>query len=147
MNSLTINTIKTALSTAGCSLVIYENDQLANVRLDESGPNDYTGVLLESNSAVINPTGGAVRISHPLTVVEILHQVDPENSAENNQLYLDQCMTIAGLFVGALVGTGLFKRIANVTASKITERKYDANLLGWSLAINLQLIDNTIPCE
>lgn len=141
-----ITELKTALSTAGCTAVYYENDQLTNVKLDEVGPSDIVGVIIEPNTMTLVVAGNGVTEQYPPVVVEIMKQVKPEDSAENNYDTLNSLVSVAKIFVHALIRSGSFKKIQNVQATKITERKYDANVIGWSLALNISPIENKLNC-
>jgi hypothetical protein len=147
MTATMINTIKAALAAAGCTYVLYESEQQANNQLDITSPEHVIGLLLESNTMTLRTGGNTVRRAYPLTFVQVLQQVPAEASADSNQARLDRCAFVAGAFVNALIAGGQFRKIPNVTASKVNESRYDANCIGWQLALDLQLIDAAQTCE
>ena len=135
-----------ALGTAGCTVTYYENDQLANVKLDQLSPDDVCGMVIEPQTLTFEVRGNGVTEHYPPIIVEIVKQVRPEDTADNNYATLSSLTTVAKAFVFALIRSGDFKKIRSITATKITERKYDANVIGWSLPIDLQPITNSLNC-
>jgi hypothetical protein len=101
---------------------------------------------MEANTMTLKTGGNGINKVFPLTYVEILKQVKPEDTAENNKATLDALADVASAFVLALIRSGLYQKIPDVIATKVTERRYDANVLGWSLPINLQPITNKLNC-
>jgi len=141
-----IDHLKTTLTAAGCSLVIYENDQIANVQLDQSKPDDIVGIVIEPSTITFQTTGNGVNELFPPLYVEILKQCQPESSAESNRAILDALRATCRDFIHRLIRSGLYQKIPNVPAVKINERKYDANLIGWQLSLSLKPIENKINC-
>ena len=136
----------TALDTAGCTVTYYENDQLANVKLDALAPDDVCGMVIEPQTLTFEVRGNGVTEHYPPIIVEIIKQVKPEDTADNNYATLTSLTAVAKAFVYALIDGGNFKKIGSIPATKITERKYDANVIGWSLALNIQPIENNLKC-
>lgn len=139
-------TLKTALTTAGCTLVFYESTEMVNTLTDQSKPEDIIGIVKEPDTMTFGITGNGVRRSFPLTVIEILKQVGAEAGAENNLVALEACTSIAEILIHNLIDSEEYKKITEVVALKISEKRYDANVIGWALSLNLQRIDNKIPC-
>jgi hypothetical protein len=139
-------TLKSALTASGCTLVLYESQQLANLLTDQSRKDDVIGLILQPTDITLEVKANAILEHYPPIRVEILKQVRLEDSAENNEETLTDLLTIAKSFIKQIILTGQFKKITSVTASKVLENRYDANLIGWSLPLDLQLIENT-PCE
>ncbi len=135
-----------ALGTAGCTVTYYENDQLANVKLDQLSPDDLCGMVIEPTTGVFEVKGNGVQPRYSPHIVEIIKQVKPEDTADNNYATLDALMSVSIAFVNALMKTGSFKKIGSTPFTKITERKYDANVIGWSIAFNIQPITNSLNC-
>lgn len=138
--------LQTALTAAGCTLVLYESTQLANVTLNSSKPTDVIGMVLEPDTLTLETKGNGVVETYPPTMVEILKQVRPEDTAVNNEETLQELLTIAKVFIYQLIRGGEFGKIPNVPATKVNERRYDANVLGWSLALSLKPLINALKC-
>jgi hypothetical protein len=138
--------LQTALTAAGCTLVLYESAQLANVTLDPSKPDDLIGMVLEPATLVLLTGGNSIAEQYPPTVVEILKQVRPEDTAVNNEATLQELLTIAKAFIYQLIRSKAFAKIPNVSATKILESRYDANVIGWALALTLKPLVNENKC-
>jgi hypothetical protein len=141
-----IDHLKSTLTASGCSLVIYESDQLANITADQSHADDIIGLIVEPNSMTLNTDGNGVTKQFPATTVEIMKMVRPEDAAENNRATLESLAEIARYFAFGLINSGLYHKIPTITANKITENKYDANVIGWSLSIQLRPLANQNNC-
>jgi hypothetical protein len=141
-----ISNLKALLQTAGCTLILYESDKLANILTDQSDQNDVIGLILQPNSMTFEVKGNGVHHHYPPVVVEIMKQVQLEDSAENNEATLKSIELICDKFIYGLTKAGSYKKITSITASKIQENRYDANLLGWSLPLDLYLIENLQNC-
>jgi hypothetical protein len=139
-------TLKNALTTSGCTLVLYESQQLANLLTDQTLHDDILGLILQPTDITLEVKANAILEHYPPVRVEIMKQVRLEDSAENNEVTLDYLLQVSKDFIKNLIATGLFKKITSVQATKILETRYDANLIGWSLPLDLQLIENT-PCD
>jgi hypothetical protein len=139
-------TLQTALTAAGCTLVLYESTQLANVTLDSSTPASIVGLVLEPDTLTLELKGNSIQETYPPTVVEILKQVRPEDLAINNEATLQELLTIAKAFIYQLVRGGAFAKIPNVPVTKVFEKRYDANVIGWSLALTLKPVVNAQKC-
>jgi hypothetical protein len=141
-----ISNLKALLQTAGCTLILYESDKLANILTDQSDQNDVIGLILQPNSMTFEVKGNGVHHHYPPVVVEIMKQVKLEDSAENNEATLKAIELICDKFIYGLTKAGAYKKITSISASKIQENRYDANLLGWSLPLDLYLIENLQNC-
>jgi hypothetical protein len=139
-------TLKNALTTSGCTLVLYESQQLANLLTDQTLHDDILGLILQPTDITLEVKANAILEHYPPVRVEIMKQVRLEDSAENNEVTLEDLFQVAKKFIKAVIATGIFKKITSVQATKILETRYDANLIGWSLPLDLQLIENT-PCD
>ena len=72
------------------------------------------------------------------TVIEIMKQSSGvEAGALNNEPVYLETWAIVRAFVQAIIRGGEYKKIDTIPATKITEKRYDANLIGWSLSLNL----------
>jgi hypothetical protein len=131
---------------AGCNRIIYESVQLANIMTDQSLQDDLIGIILEPDNVTLETKGNGVHVRYAPTTVEVLKQVKPEDTAVNNEATLSATLEAAKLFVFTLIRSHDFQKVPSVPAVKITERRYDANVIGWSLTLDLQPITNSLSC-
>lgn len=141
-----INTLlSTALTTSGCTLILYEAEQLANVLTDQSKPDDVIGLILETDSLDLEPAGNA-RAEHYRPTVDILKQCNPEDLASTNESIMISLLAICKLFIYTLERSANFQKIGTVRLQKVNENKFDANLIGWSMSLDLIPIENALHC-
>jgi len=138
--------LKTALTAAGCTLVLYEAKELAGVITDQSKQNDLIGLILQPTSIRFELKGNGIHEHYPPVTVEIMKQVKPEDTAENNEATLNLIISAVKAFVTSLISTGDFKKITSFEADKILESRYDANVIGLSIPLDLFLIENKDNC-
>lgn len=138
--------LQTALTAAGCTLVLYESSQLANVIADQCKPADVVGLVLEPDVVTLEVKGNGIQEVYPPTVVEVFKQVRPEDAALNNEATLNQLLTVCKLFIHSLIRTGAFHKMEATPCTKILEKHYDANVIGWSMALTLRPITNRDSC-
>lgn len=138
--------LKTALTSAGCDLVLYESDKLAGIITDQANQNNILGLVIQPNTVKLEVKGNGVQEHYPPIIVEIMKQVKPEGTAEHNETTLAALMEVCKLFILALITTGSFKKITSIEAVKIQENRYDANVIGWSLPMDLYLLENSNNC-
>lgn len=141
-------TLKTVLAEAGCTYVLYESDKLANLVTDEGENEDIIGLILQPNSVNLVVRANAILEQYPPYIVEIIQQVRLEDTADNNEVKLQALLDICKEIIVRLIGLGLFKTIMPLTVTKILENKYDANVIGWSMPLELTrlLNENREPC-
>lgn len=139
--------IKTLLTAAGCTKVIYEAKELANLLTDQSKPGDVVGLALQPETITLNIVGNGIQEAYLPYRVEIMQQVKLEDSAENNEAKYTYLFQIAERFVLLLIGSEIFQKIPVVTATKILETKYDTNPIGWSLELQLRPLENQLKCD
>jgi len=144
MNAL-IHNIEALLMNSGCSLTLYETDNLSNIRTDESIPADIIGLVVQPNEMVFQVKANCIT-ERPIMTVEILQQVKPEDLAYHNEIVLENLLETCKTFIYKAIASGIFHKITDVTLSKVLESKYDANVIGWSIPINWILIKNDEHC-
>lgn len=138
--------LKTALTTAGCNQVLYESDKLAGIITDQSLQDSIVGLIIQPNTVKLEVKGNGVHEHYPPITIEIMKQVKPEDTAENNEATLVSLLEVCKAFINALITVGDFKKIQSIEAVKIPENKYDANMIGWILPIDLFLLENKNNC-
>jgi hypothetical protein len=141
------STIKTLLTTAGCTKVIYEAKEIANLRTDESGPADIIGLAIQPDTINLNIKGNGIQEEYIPYRVEIMQQVNLEDSADNNEEKYTYLFQIAERFVLLLIGSEIFQKMDTIPATKIPETKYDTNPIGWSLELTLKPLENQLKCD
>jgi len=140
--------LKTILTASGCILVLYESDKLANILTDQSNQNDIIGIILQINEIDLDIKANAIPEHYNPLVIEILQQVELEDTADNNEIkfqaLLDKCKEI----IVRVIADAEFKTILPMHLTKIQETKYDANVIGWSMPFDLYYLHNEIrePC-
>lgn len=139
--------LKTALTTAGCNLVLYESDKLADIIMDQSNQNSIIGLVLQPNTVNLEPKGNGVHRHYPPVIVEIMKQIKPEDTAEHNEATLAILLDVCEGFITALIVTGDFRKIKDIIVlTNIPESHYDANVIGWSVPMDLFLLENKNNC-
>ena len=140
--------LKTILTASGCTLVLYEQDKLANLYTDQSNQLDVIGLIIQPNELTLEVKANAIHEHYNPLTIEILQQVRLEDQADNNEIKLQALLDICKEIIVRIIASGEFKSQAPYTVSKITENKYDANVIGWSLSLNLYYLlnENRNPC-
>jgi hypothetical protein len=141
-----ITTLKAALITAGCTLILYESDKMSDIKLDVSKLDDIVGLIIQPNSLLFEVKANGVYHHYPPVIVEIIKQVKPEDTAENNTATLNSITSVCDKFINALIKTQKFKKITSINATKVQENKYDANVLGWALPLDLFMNESNNHC-
>lgn len=141
-----IQKLKTALTAAGCTLVLYESKELAGVITDRTLQTDIVGLILEPSSVNLEVKGNGVHEHYPPVTIEIMKQAPIEDTAENNQTALESLLSVCKVFITTLIASGDFKKITSINATKILENRYDANLIGWSIPLDLYYLENKNNC-
>lgn len=140
--------IKQILADSGCSLVLYDQEQLVNLYIDQSKPPDVIGIYFEPNDVILEVRANAIHEHYNPFKIEILQQVNLEDKAENNEATLQTLLDICKKVIIRLIAEAKFKTIVPVTAYKILEKKYDANVIGWGMNLNIYYLLNETrnPC-
>ena len=137
--------LKTILSAAGCERVLYESDKMANVIMDIPLKEEIIGLIIQSSEVLFEVKANAITPRYPITV-EILQQVKLEDSAENNEAKLTSLFDIARLVLFELIKSGLFHKILSTSITKVIETRYDANVIGWAMTLDLKTIEGFDFC-
>jgi hypothetical protein len=148
-----LSTIATALSDAGCDQIFYESDKLANIIMDESLQAKIIGLIIEPSELTLEIKANAILEHYPPVYVEILQQVRLETEAIKNSTVFEDLLTICKKVVYKLIensqdisGDLTFSKILPMTITKVLENKYDANVIGWSMPLNLTYLFNENKC-
>jgi hypothetical protein len=134
--------LKQILTDSGCTLVLYESSQLANLQTDLSNQIDKIGLLLQLDTVVLETAANAVPEHYPNLTIEILKQVRLEDNADNNELIFQECLDTCKEIIVRLIMSGQVKHFPSPTLVKILETKYDANCIGWAMPLDLYYLFN-----
>jgi hypothetical protein len=138
--------LKLILTAAGCTAVLYESDKLANILVDTAAREEIIGLILQPNSILKNIKANSIQ-SHYKPTIEIIQQVKLEDTAENNEAKLQSLELICEAVILELIATGYFKHITGEwELIKILETRYDANVIGWSMPLDLYYLLNENKC-
>ena len=143
------STLKDVLTDSGCTYVLYESDKLANLVTDEGTQDDIIGLIIQPNSVNLVVRANAILEQYPPYYIEVMKQVRLEDAADNNEIVLQELLDICKQIIVRLIDLQLFRTIMPLRVDKILENKYDANVIGWSMPLELTrlLNENRIPCE
>ena len=138
--------LKLILTAAGCTTVLYESDKLSNILMDTAKREEVIGMILQPNEIELNVKANAIQEHYPPVIVEIMQQVKLEDTAENNEEKLESLKEICKEIILGLISSGDFKKIPSYKITKILEIRYDANVIGWSLPLDLYTLINENKC-
>lgn len=143
----------TILAASGCTKVFYEQDKLANLIIDQGLQTDIIGLITQPNELTLEVKANAILEHYPPYIIEIMQQVSLEGDADDltvtsNEVKLQQCLDICKQIIVRLIATAEYQKLMPCTLTKIQETKYDANVIGWSMPLNLTrlLNENRNPC-
>ena len=134
--------LKQILVDSGCSLVLYESSQLANLLTDQSNQIDKIGLLLQLDTVTLETKANAIPEHYPNLTIEVLKQVRLEDLAENNELVFQECLDTCKEIITRLIASVQVKHFPSPTLTKVLETKYDANVIGWSMPLDLYYLHN-----
>jgi len=140
--------LKTILQDSGCTLVMYEQRELVNLYTDESHQSDIIGVIMRPMDLTLEVRANAIHEHYNPLDIEILQQARLEDAADNNEAQLQMLLNICKEVITRLIVTAEYKTITPVNVRRVLENKYDANLIGWSIPLNLYYLLNETrdPC-
>jgi hypothetical protein len=140
--------LKNILTASGCTLVLYEQDKLANLKTDQSDQNDIIGLILQINEVDLEIKANAIPEHYNPLYIEILQQVRLEDAADNNEVKFQMLLNKCKEIIVRVIADAEFKTIQPMHLTKVLENKYDANVIGWSIPFNLYYLHNEerVPC-
>lgn len=147
------------LVASGCTLILYEAKQLANVITDEALSVNVVGLILEPSDITLEVKANAIMEHYPPVIVEVLKQVRLEDDAYANEALMDSLLTVCKKIILNIIGASqnkapfvgmniCFSKIKPISVTKVLETKYDANMIGWSMPLDLNYLhnENKDPC-
>jgi len=134
--------LKTILNASGCSLILYESKELANLLTDQSDQNDIIGLILQTDTVILETKANALPEHYPNLTIEILQQVRLEDFADTNETKYQECLDTCKEIILRLINSAVFKHFGSPTLTKVMETKYDANVIGWSMPLDLYYLHN-----
>jgi hypothetical protein len=140
--------LKTILASSGCTLVLYESDKIANLKVDQGNQNDIIGLIIQPNDVLLEVKANAILEHFPPIVIEVIQQVELEGAADDNEVKLQTLLDVCKKIILYLIDSEDYKQIKAITVTKIQETKYDANVIGWSMPLDLYYLknENKNPC-
>ena len=140
--------LKTILTNSGCTLVLYEQDKLANLYADQSNQLSIVGLIVQLNEVILDIRANAIPEHYNPLVIEVFRQVRMEDAADNNEIAFQEMLDLCKEIIVRLIADADFKTIMPMRLTKIQETKYDANVIGWSMPFDLYYLHNEIrtPC-
>jgi len=140
--------LKQILTDSGCTFVIYEQDKLANLMTDQGKQYDTIGLIMQLNEIKLEVKANAILEHYNPLTIEVMQQVRLEDKADNNETKLQALLEVCKQIIVRLIADAEFKTITPVTVIKILETKYDANVIGWSIPLDLTYLKNETrePC-
>jgi hypothetical protein len=140
--------LKTILTASGCTLVIYDQQQLQNLFVDRSDQFDVIGLIMVPNDIILEVRANAIHEHYQYITLEILQQVRLEEKAEFHDTQLQTLLDICKQIIVRLIADAEFKTLRPLVATRVLENKYDANVIGWALAVDLYYLknENRDPC-
>lgn len=140
--------LKQVLADSGCTLVLYDQQQIVNLFTDRSDQYDTVGIIIQPDIIKLEVRANAIAEHYDPLIIEVVRQVRLEDKAELNETKLQACLDICKEIIVRLIALAEFKTILPVNAVRILESKYDANVIGWSINLNLYYLLNETrkPC-
>ena len=140
--------LKQILTDSGCNLVIYEQARLANLYTDQSDQFDIVGLIMQPDEVVLEVRANAIQEHYNPLIIEVMQQVRMEDEADSNETKLQDLLDICKEIIVRLIAEATFKTLTPVRVTKITERRYDANVIGWMIPLDLTYLLNETrkPC-
>src|SRR5665647_1328727 len=86
--------LKTILASSGCTLVLYESDKIANLKVDQSNQNDIIGLIIQPNEILLEVKANAIIEHYPPIVIEVIQQVELEGAADSNEVKLQTLLEV-----------------------------------------------------
>ena len=142
-------TLKQVISDSGCTIVIYEQRQIVNLRTDIGVSTDVIGVIVQPDNGILEVHANSIQEHWNPLYIEVLKQINSiEEPADDHEAMLQTLLDICKQIITRLIMTTEFKKIGSPRIDKIVESKYDANLIGRVMTLALYYLENrvNVPC-
>jgi len=141
-------TLKTILTASGCTLVLYEQEVLANLYTDQSDQTSIIGLVTQLNQMTLENRANAIMEHYNPLFIEVSKQVSLEDAADNNEVAFQAVLEICKQIVVRIVAEATFTLGKPIQVVKIRENEYDANVIGWRMSLDLLYLnnENREPC-
>lgn len=139
--------LRTILTSSGCTLVLYESDKIANLKVDQGNQNDIIGLIIQPNEVLLEVKANAILEHYPPVLIEVIQQVELEGAADDNEVKLQTLLDICKDIIVRLIYDSQLNplegfKFKSLTTTKIQETKYDANVIGWSMPLDITRLKN-----
>jgi hypothetical protein len=140
--------IKQILTDSGCTMVFYEQAQLANLYKDQTNQVSVNGLIIQPDQITLEVKANAIHEHYNPLTIEVTQQARLEDQADNNEVRLQALLDICKQIIVRLIATEEFKTQTPYTVLRVLENKYDANVIGWALLLDLYYLlnENKDPC-
>jgi len=140
--------LKTICTDSGCTLVIYDQQQLQNLFVDRSDQFDLIALIMVPNDIILEVRANSILEHFQYITIEILQQVRLEEKAEYHDVQLQTLLNVCKKVILRLIASADFKTLKPLVATRVLESKYDANVIGWSIPLDLYYLLNETkdPC-
>jgi len=141
-------TLKTILTDSGCTQIYYEAQRLANLYLDQSDQTDINGLVTQLDSMILENKANAILEHYNPLYIEVSKQVKMQDQADNNEVVFQQLLNICKQIIVRIIAEAEFNIGSPVKVDKIAESRYDANVIGWIMTLDLLYLnnENRTPC-
>jgi hypothetical protein len=140
-----VNEIKRIALAAGADIVIYDRVEFQNIEADKTNIGDIVCLFEEVSQIEQKIIANGIKEKYPIRVT-FCKQVRFEEKADSNAATLNTTLAVARSFLMELSRSTYFGKLIESTTNKFTENNTDANLIGWTLSITLDLLDGYTEC-
>ena len=122
---------------------------MANAQFtDQSDEATIIGLVTQLNSMTLEVKANAIHEHYNPLYIEVAQQVTLEDKADNNEVKFQALLNICKQIIVRIVGEGTMKHVGPVPVEKISETRYDANVIGWVMTLDLYYLlnENRDPC-
>ncbi len=100
-------TLKTILTASGCTLVIYEDQRMANAQfIDQSDEATIIGLVTQLNSMTLEVKANAIHEHYNPLYIEVAQQVALEDKADNNEVKFQALLNICKQILVRIIAEG-----------------------------------------
>ncbi len=140
-----IDELKQAATDAGADEVIYDRRNMQNVHADSKQSGKVICFIDELDQINMTVKNNGLAENY-LLAVAFTKQVEFGDTADNNADVMSEMRTCVRKFMLKLVDTGLFYGNLSTTARKFGEQVMDANLIGWQMTLNVNMLYGYTEC-
>lgn len=137
------NDLKKLVIESGANTVIYERNDMTNVEIDHHV--GMIGIIKEITSIELPEEGNGIGEEVNLSV-SFVKQVEYSDKADNNATVMNACLTACKSLLMKIIYDSKYTLSNKASVTKVPERRYDSNVIGWELGVKVKLRDGYIEC-